>query len=66
MKLSVYYMCPAGNRVAVIQDALNDAPEEWPVAERSIFGRCDECGVGGEDGYCKLKLEKIVNEGEVH
>lgn len=57
MKLPAYYLCPAGYRVAVIQDALNDAPDEWPVPERSVFGRCDYCEEVGESGVCVLRYE---------
>jgi len=59
MRLHAYYSCPAGHTVAVNQDAMNDAPDERKEAERSLFGVCDECEILSEDGYCRLKLEKI-------
>lgn len=57
MKIPVYYICPAGCRVAVYLDALNDAPEEYPVAERSVFGWCDECEDAEGNGVCVLRYE---------
>lgn len=59
MMLHAYYTCPAGCRVAVTQDALNDAPETRTVEERSIFGWCNECEVCDGEGVCELRLEKI-------
>ena len=57
MNLPAYYTCPAGHTVAVIRDSLNDAPETWPVAERSIFERCNYCEEVVEDGVCVLRYE---------
>jgi hypothetical protein len=55
VKLPIYYLCPAGNRVSILQDALNDAPEEWPVARGSVFDRCDYCEEGVGDEVCVLR-----------
>ncbi len=57
MMLPAYYNCPAGYRVAVIQDALNDAPDEWPVPERSVFSWCDDCEEELTGGVCVLRYE---------
>ena len=57
MNLPAYYTCPAGHTVAVIRDSLNDAPETWPVAERSIFDWCNDCEEVAENGVCVLRYE---------
>lgn len=57
MILPVYYRCPAGYPVAVYLNALDDVPEKYPVAERSIFARCDECEEFVGDGVCILTYE---------
>jgi hypothetical protein len=59
MMLNAFYTCPAGYRVAVTQDALNDVPEKRTVAERSVFGWCDECEICDGEGVCELRLVKI-------
>jgi hypothetical protein len=56
MMLPVYYHCPAGYRVAVIQEALNDAPDEWPAARGSVFGQCDYCEEDAGE-VCVLRYE---------
>ena len=60
MNHPAYYRCSAGYRVAVIRDSLNDAPETWHVAERSIFARCDECEKYVGNGVCILTYEVRV------
>ncbi len=60
MKLPVYYRCPAGHLVAVYFEELNDAPEEYPVAERSIMERCEDCEEVVEGGVCILTYEVRV------
>lgn len=59
MMLNAFYTCPAGYPVALTQDALNDAPEIYSVAERSIFEWCGECEVCEGEGVCELRLGKI-------
>ena len=56
MKLPAYYRCPAGHSIAIIQDALNDAPDEWPITE-GVFVRCVDCG---REGGCVLRYEVRV------
>lgn len=59
MKLPIYYHCPAGNRVAVIQDVFKEAPDEWPVARGSVFSECDYCEEDVEE-VCVLRYEVRV------
>lgn len=60
MKLPIFYRCPAGHHVAVIRDALNDAPDKLPVPERSIFSQCDYCEEESVGGVCVLSYEVRV------
>jgi len=60
LNIPLFYRCPAGNQIAIIQDALNDAPDEWTVPEKSISTDCDYCEEELNGGVCVLKWEARV------
>ncbi len=57
MKLPVYYRCPAGLRVALIVEALNDAPDTIRQPEKTLFAQCDDCE--------KVEYEPVIDSGKI-
>lgn len=68
MNIPLFYRCPAGHSIAIVQDALNDAPDEIRQPAKTLFSHCWKCekaeyepvikgSVLGVVGYCTLTYD---------